>query len=215
MKMPEPKPMLIAGADVPCEAGIAPLLSINPATGQTNYEVAAAGPETVDFAVRNAASACADRGWREMLPMQRARILLGIADGIERDGAMLARLQMQENGKVWRECSRQVQSAAATFRYYAGVCEVTGSEVTRQRRHPQAIRGHAFHRTGGCAHCVASGAARGNPECPAGHRAGCGCGAGRPSFGADGVLYRGNRKWQAHRRNSRQKTDAGGAGVGR
>ncbi|ABM57838.1 aldehyde dehydrogenase [Verminephrobacter eiseniae] len=131
--MPEPKPMLIAGADVPCEAGIAPLLSINPATGQTNYEVAAAGPETVDFAVRNAASACADRGWREMLPMQRARILLGIADGIERDGAMLARLQMQENGKVWSECRRQVQSAAATFRYYAGVCEVTGSEVTPAR----------------------------------------------------------------------------------
>src|SRR6218665_2582035 len=108
MKIPEPKPMLIAGADAPCEAGIAPLLSINPATGQTNYEVAAAGPETVDFAVRNAASACAGRGWRE-------------------------RLQMQENGKVGRECSRQVQSAAATFRYYAGVCEVTGSEVTPAR----------------------------------------------------------------------------------
>src|SRR6218665_4096140 len=101
MKIREPKAMLIAGADAPCEAGIAPLLSINPATGQTNYEVAAAGPETVDFA--------------------------------ERDGAMLARLQMQENGKVWRECSRQVQSAAATFRYYAGVCEVTGSEVTPAR----------------------------------------------------------------------------------
>src|SRR6218665_3987634 len=133
IKIPERKPMLIAGADSPFEAGIAPLLSINPATGQTNYEVAAAGPETVDFAVRNAASACADRGWREMLPMQRARILLGIADGIERDGAMLARLQMQENGKVWSECSRQVQSAAATFRYYAGVCEVTGSEVPPAR----------------------------------------------------------------------------------
>src|SRR6218665_3554549 len=133
MKIPEPKPMLIAGADAPCEAGIAPLLSINPAPGQTNYEVAAAGPETVDFAVRNAASACAGRGWGEMLPMQRARILLGIADGIERDGAMLARLQMQKNGKVWSECSRQVQSAAATFRCYAGVCEVTGSEVTPAR----------------------------------------------------------------------------------
>jgi betaine-aldehyde dehydrogenase len=68
-----------------------------------------------------------------MLPMQRARILFGIADRMERDSDQLARLQMLENGKVWSECVKQVKSAAATFRYYGAVCETTGSEVTPAR----------------------------------------------------------------------------------
>ena len=49
--MLEHKPMLIAGKDVPGEEGIAPLVSVNPATGETNHEIAAAGPRTVDEAV--------------------------------------------------------------------------------------------------------------------------------------------------------------------
>ena len=40
---------------------------------------------------------------------------------------------MIENGKVWNECKAQVASAAATFRYYAGVCETLGAEVTPSR----------------------------------------------------------------------------------
>lgn len=131
--MQEAKPMLIGGEDVPGEAGVQPLKSVNPATGEINYEVAAAGANAVDRAVRNAAQAFAKRSWREMLPMQRARILFGIADGMERESDMLARLQMLENGKVWSECVKQVKSAAATFRYYGSVCETTGSEVTPAR----------------------------------------------------------------------------------
>jgi betaine-aldehyde dehydrogenase len=44
-----------------------------------------------------------------------------------------ARLQMLENGKVWSECVAQVKSAAATFRYYASVCETLGSDLTPSR----------------------------------------------------------------------------------
>jgi len=131
--MLEHKPMLIAGQDAPGEQGIAPLVSVNPATGETNHEVAAAGPRTVDEAVRNAAQASKAAAWTQMLPMQRARILFGIADRMERDSDQLARLQMLENGKVWSECVKQVKSAAATFRYYGAVCETTGSEVTPAR----------------------------------------------------------------------------------
>lgn len=131
--MLEHKPMLIAGQDAPGEQGIAPLVSVNPATGETNHEVAAAGPRTVDEAVRNAAQASKAGAWTQMLPMQRARILFGIADRMERDSDQLARLQMLENGKVWSECVKQVKSAAATFRYYGAVCETTGSEVTPAR----------------------------------------------------------------------------------
>lgn len=131
--MLEHKPMLIAGKDAPGEQGIAPLVSVNPATGEMNHEVAAAGPRSVDEAVRNAAQAGKSRAWTDMLPVQRARILFGIADRMERDSDQLARLQMIENGKVWSECVKQVKSAAATFRYYGAVCETTGSEVTPAR----------------------------------------------------------------------------------
>jgi len=40
---------------------------------------------------------------------------------------------MIENGKVWAECTAQVKSAAAIFRYYAAVCETLGSELTPAR----------------------------------------------------------------------------------
>ena len=40
---------------------------------------------------------------------------------------------MLENGKVLAECRAQVATAAATFRYYAGVCETVESSVTPPR----------------------------------------------------------------------------------
>ena len=128
-----PQKMWIAGEAVDGEAGVAPLVSVNPATGEVNHTVAAAGASAADAAVRNAHDAARQRAWRGMQPPQRARILARIADGMEARGEELARLQMLENGKVWRECQSQVKSAAATFRYYAAVCETTGSEVTPAR----------------------------------------------------------------------------------
>jgi betaine-aldehyde dehydrogenase len=127
------KKMLIGGEMVCGDEGIANLVSINPATGDVNHEIEAAGATRVDDAVRNSRAAVNSKAWRGMTPPQRARILHRIADQMEHQGELLARLQMLENGKVWKECVNQVKSAAATFRYYGGVCEVTGSEVTPAR----------------------------------------------------------------------------------
>lgn len=107
--------------------------TINPATGYANRPTSAATAEHVDAAVQAGRRAAADPAWRDALPHQRARILSAIADGMERETDTLARLQMSENGKVWRECRNQVASAVATFRYYAAVCETSGSEVTPAR----------------------------------------------------------------------------------
>ncbi|OWT53745.1 aldehyde dehydrogenase [Candidimonas nitroreducens] len=125
------KPMLIGGEWV---AGRLPALeSINPSTGQRNYLIAAADDALVDNAVEAAARAAAQPAWRDMLPHHRAGLLRGIADGIDRHAQTLATLQMTENGKVWAECKAQAASAAATFRYYAGVCETLAAEVTPAR----------------------------------------------------------------------------------
>lgn len=127
------KKLWIDGQPVDGETGVAPLVSVNPANGFVNYEVAAAGMALTDAAVRNADEAVRSKAWRRMLPHQRAAILSRIAEGMESRSEELAKLQMLENGKVWRECQMQVKSAAATFRYYAAVCETTGSEVTPSR----------------------------------------------------------------------------------
>lgn len=107
--------------------------SVNPATGEVNFLVSAASMEHVDAAVKSAQAAASDPKWRNMLPHVRAQILQRIAARITERADELARLQMIENGKVWSECKAQAASAAATFRYFAAVCETLGAEVTPSR----------------------------------------------------------------------------------
>ncbi|MBI1396995.1 MAG: aldehyde dehydrogenase family protein [Betaproteobacteria bacterium] len=110
-----------------------PVESVNPATGAPNHRVSTATREDVDAAVAAATRAATNRAWAGMLPHQRAAVLHRIADAMGERTEQFAILQMIENGKVWPECVAQARSAAATFRYYAGVCETLGSEVTPPR----------------------------------------------------------------------------------
>lgn len=107
--------------------------SFNPATGEANASFCVADHDHVDAAVACATAAVARPEWRDMLPHLRAQVLNRIAAGIMERAEDFARLQMLENGKVWSECKAQAASAAATFRYYAGVCETLGAEVTPSR----------------------------------------------------------------------------------
>lgn len=125
------KPMLIGGEWRTDADGV--IVSVNPATGQVNHEVAAAGVRHVDAAVAAASTAAGASAWRDMLPHKRARVLAKIADVIEARSEQFARLQMIENGKVLAECRTQAASAAATFRYYAAVCETLGEDVNPAR----------------------------------------------------------------------------------
>lgn len=127
----DPVPFLVGGERVSGNATT--VGSFDPATGALNYEVSAAGPQDVDRCVAVAQESVRSPAWKRMRPHERARILAGIADGITRRAERLAEIQMRENGKVIAECRTQVASAAATFRYYAGVCETLGSEVTPAR----------------------------------------------------------------------------------
>jgi len=125
------KPLLIGGewiADTQLT-----IASVNPANGRTNHEVCAASARDVDAAVEAARAACAAPSWREMLPHRRARLLALVADLIEARSDDFARAQMLDNGKPLTECRAQAASAAATFRYYAGVCETLGAEVNPAR----------------------------------------------------------------------------------
>ncbi len=125
------QPMLIGGEWITSEDGA--IDSVNPATGRINRRVTAASAAQVDTAVAAARDAASARGWRDMLPHVRAQILGRISDGIRAHADELAHLQMIENGKVLSECRTQVAGAAATYRYYAAVCETLGAEVPPAR----------------------------------------------------------------------------------
>lgn len=127
----EPKSFLINGEWVSKDQDS--FESINPATGQKNYLISTASAHDVDLAVRSAKQAQQDSGWAHMLPHIRAQVLYRMASMIAEGTDEFARLQMLENGKIWSECKAQAGSAAATFRYYAGVCETLSAEVTPSR----------------------------------------------------------------------------------
>ena len=126
-----PKPMLIDGEDVVSSQPL--LTSVNPATGETNHQVHTAGPDEIRHAVYSSGRAAAQASWRGLQPPQRAAVLHRIGDLMLRNAEKFAELQRIENGKVQAECMAQVRSAAATFRYYAAVCETLESAVTPSR----------------------------------------------------------------------------------
>ena len=77
---------------------------VNPATGEVNYLVSAGTESDIEAAVQSAHKAAYDPAWRNMLPHNRAQLLNRIADLMMERSDLLARCQMLENGKVWKEC---------------------------------------------------------------------------------------------------------------
>jgi betaine-aldehyde dehydrogenase len=127
----DPKPFLINGEWI--SHGRESFESVNPATGEVNFRVSTALHEHVDAAVASAHAAAKLAAWKDMLPHMRAQILTRIASLITERADEFAQAQMLENGKVWAECKAQAGSAAATFRYFAAVCETQGAEITPSR----------------------------------------------------------------------------------
>jgi betaine-aldehyde dehydrogenase len=126
-----PVPFLVGGEWVRDTSSY--ITHVNPATGEVNYQVCAATEAHVDAAVRSAHEAARQSAWRNMLPHNRAQILHRIADLMMERSDLLARCQMLENGKVWKECKNQVINGAATFRFCAAAIETLGSEITPPR----------------------------------------------------------------------------------
>lgn len=109
------------------------LVSINPANGAEIARVRATSAQELDASVARAWRAFEQSGWKALLPHRRALVLHAIADGLAAEKPALARLQMQDNGKPLRECCAMVDSAIASFRYYAAVCETLEGAVTPAR----------------------------------------------------------------------------------
>src|SRR5262245_24565598 len=105
----------------------------NPANGQINAEIGTPSSAEIVAACEVAAASAAKEHWRNLKPHQRADYLFRIAQGISVRLDELAKAQMIENGKAFKECRQQAASAAATFRYYASVCETLESSLPPSR----------------------------------------------------------------------------------
>jgi len=104
---------------------------VNPATEEPITEVAKAGPEDVDRAVKAARAAFESGPWPKMRPAERQKILSRLGDLILEHADELGRLETLDNGKPIFE-SRQIDApmVASCFHYFSGwATKLTGDTV--------------------------------------------------------------------------------------
>lgn len=97
--------------------------TLDPATNEVIATYARASVEQADAAVE-AARESFDRGvWRKQRPVDRARVLFGIADGLLKRRDELARKITLDSGKPLRDAYYEVDCAARFFEFYAGLTD--------------------------------------------------------------------------------------------
>ena len=102
----------------------------HPATGELIAELASAGKNDVDKAVKAARAAFQDPKWRNMDAADRGHLLWRIADALEARAQDLIRIEVVDNGKPLREAQIDLREAVDAFRYYAGwTTKMTGDTI--------------------------------------------------------------------------------------
>jgi acyl-CoA reductase-like NAD-dependent aldehyde dehydrogenase len=112
---------LVIGGERPEAADGRTFETFDPATGRGIAEVAYAGVEDVDRAVRAAREAFEDGRWNGISAAQRTRAMLALADAVEEHADELAELESLDNGKPLKLARRiDVPLTAEHLRYFAG-----------------------------------------------------------------------------------------------
>lgn len=98
-----PKAAFIDGSFRPAMSGKT-FQSVNPATGEKLADIAACGPEDVDFAVAKARDAFEDGRWSRLHPGERKAILIRLTKLMERNARELAVMESLDSGKTIYDC---------------------------------------------------------------------------------------------------------------
>jgi aminomuconate-semialdehyde/2-hydroxymuconate-6-semialdehyde dehydrogenase len=115
--MPETLTNLINNEQVPAASG-ALIDVVEPATGAVHARIPDSDASDIDAAV--AAAKSAFPAWAQTPPAERSRLLLRLADLIERDLERLARAESIDSGKpIALARSVDIPRAAANFRFFA------------------------------------------------------------------------------------------------
>jgi acyl-CoA reductase-like NAD-dependent aldehyde dehydrogenase len=113
--------MLIGGKAVDAASGRT-FESENPYTGQSWAVVPDGGPEDVDAAVAAARSAL-DSDWGRLTGFARSALLRRLAELIPGEAEELARLEVNDSGKLYREMIGQMTGLEGWYHYYAGLAD--------------------------------------------------------------------------------------------
>jgi aldehyde dehydrogenase (NAD+) len=118
--------------------------TIDPATEEPLAEVAEAGSEDVDLAVK-AARKASDEGWRDLPGSERAKYLYRIARQIQERSREFSVLETMDGGKPIKE-SRDVDLplAAAHFFYYAGWADKLEYAFPNRQPSPIGVAGQVI-----------------------------------------------------------------------
>jgi acyl-CoA reductase-like NAD-dependent aldehyde dehydrogenase len=120
--------MLIGGKPVDALSGRT-FESQNPYTGKPWAVVPDGGPEDVDAAVA-AARAALDGEWGSMTGFARAVLLRRLGDLVAENAERLARLEVNDSGKLYREMIGQLNGLGSWFHYYAGLADkIEGRQI--------------------------------------------------------------------------------------
>jgi aldehyde dehydrogenase (NAD+) len=134
------KRLLIDGRHMSALSGRT-FVTINPATGKPLAEVAQAGPEDIDAAVRSARKAF-EGDWRKLKPFDRQQRLLALADLVESRFEELALLDTLDMGGPVATMAAKRRRAVALLRYYAGLATSTHGQTI-----PNSQSGNLFSYT--------------------------------------------------------------------
>jgi aldehyde dehydrogenase (NAD+) len=114
-------PMLIGGKPAGAASGRT-FESYNPYTGRSWATVPDGGPEDADAAVA-AARAALDGEWGQLTGFARAALLRRLGDLIPEHAEQLARLEVSDSGKLYREMIGQMRALGGWYHYYAGLAD--------------------------------------------------------------------------------------------
>ncbi|MFM2281609.1 MAG: hypothetical protein RLZZ444_3840 [Pseudomonadota bacterium] len=125
----EPQSLFIGGRWTQAASG-ATMEVVSPLDGRRLTTIADAGADDVDLAVKAARSAFDKGVWSRAAPAERKKVLLKIAELIEKHALELAVQGVRDNGtEISMALKAEPASAAGTFRYYAEAIDKVYGEI--------------------------------------------------------------------------------------
>jgi aldehyde dehydrogenase (NAD+) len=125
--------LFIGGEPVEAEGG-AQFESVDPTRGHPWALVAEATPSDVDRAVRNADAAFRGDAWRSLSASRRGRLLSKLGEAIAENAEHIARIETQDNGKLYKEMVTQLRIVPDWLHYFGGAADkMQGSTIPLDR----------------------------------------------------------------------------------
>ena len=120
--------LLIGGEDVDAANGET-FESLNPTTGRQWATLALGRTQDVDRAVRAAGAAFESEAWRALSPTRRGRLLMRLADLIADRADEIARIEVTDNGKLYKEMRAQLRVIPDWLYYFGGLADKVEGRV--------------------------------------------------------------------------------------